>query len=185
MLSDRVAGVQLLSEVHSQPNVLGKYRSLARFFESALGLPFSQLGKKLAQFLKSGYLAYDRNEIEQWVALRHGAIHADQKVPEDLVFESDVWPYVGKMIDAAYDVLLNKQSWGSSSRSRRQAWKPRAYLRQDGGMVLTQGISLNQMSRLMDEFGVFPVNLTAVLSELPDGWWYRSANAEGSTKENS
>ncbi len=173
-LSDRMGGVQLLSEVHSQMNVLGKYRALVRFFEAAFACSLVELEKKLAQFLGAGHLGYGRDEVKRWVGYRHGAAHGDKKKTTALVFEPDVWPFVGKMVDAAYDTLLNKAEWGDRSRNRRDIWQPQAYLQEDGTLSITECMDVRILSRVLDEFGGFPLSGKQLL-KLPDGWWYRAA----------
>jgi len=173
-LGDRFDGVQLLSEVHSQVNVLGMYRGLVRFFEAAFGIPFVQAHGRMSKVLSAGHLGYGKAEIEKWTALRHGATHGDRLVTPDLVFEAEVWPYIGKMIDAAYDILMNKETWGDKSSGRRNIWRPLAYLQEDGSMSITEGQEFRNVMRVSDEFGVFPLIFDGL--SLPTGWWYRAAD---------
>jgi hypothetical protein len=175
-LGDRLDGVRLLAEAISQRSVSGQYRDLVRFFEAAFTLPFTQLAKKLSQFLSTGVLKYSRQEIEKWASLRHGITHGDRKVTVHLLFEEEVWPYIARMFDTAYDVLLNKSEWGNSSRSRRDCWKPRTYVEENGTVVFTQGDKVTLLQRMYDDYGVYPLAFKGL--QLPQGWWYRRSAAD-------
>jgi hypothetical protein len=81
------------------------------------------------------------------------------------------------MVDAAYDSLLNKVEWGTNSRTRRDIWRPKGFLREDGTLVAAPGSDVRILSRVLDEFGGFPMNWQRP-PVLPAGWWYRpSKNA--------
>ena len=50
-LQDRLDGVALLAEAYSHSQESGRYNEYVRFFEAAFALQFSQIQKKLMQFL--------------------------------------------------------------------------------------------------------------------------------------
>ena len=91
-LSDRMDGVAMLSEAFSGGGDSGMYREFVRFLELAFALSFhdKRLGKKLTQFLGQVGYGYDRNEIDEWVNLRHPATHADLKKTNLVALTSDV-----------------------------------------------------------------------------------------------
>lgn len=171
-LFDRPSGVALMSELMGQQTPLSQYRSAIRLFEAAFALPSRQLGKKLAQFLANGHLAYGRPTIESWLRPRDAATHGDLKVAEYHAFDSHVRPYVNMMRDGARDVLLNKAVWHNRSRIRRDIWKPTAWNTESGGFALTSHTEARAALQVPDEFGAFALALDGEIP-LPDSWWSR------------
>ena len=89
-----------------------------RLFESGFALEFSQMAKKLTQFLNPAF-GYTRSEIASWIEMRDPLTHADGKRSDLILLDSDVRKVTQRMEQAAYDVLFNKQMWRDRSRSRR------------------------------------------------------------------
>lgn len=172
-LKDRLDGVALLAEAYSHTKEAGRFHEFVRFFEAAFALPFSQLDKKLAQFLNSAY-GYTRSEINGWVRMRDPMTHADGKKADRIMVDADVRRVTHRMEQAALDVLFNKETWRDRSRSRRTLWRPiAATTSPEGGLILREGSTPSLTFQLFDEFGVFPLDLHAVLVKPPDSWWYR------------
>ncbi|MGR3319687.1 MAG: hypothetical protein ACUZ8O_14565 [Candidatus Anammoxibacter sp.] len=172
-LQDRLQAVALLAEAQSHSLAVGKFHEYVRLFESAFALQFSQLQKKLLQFLNPVY-GYTGGEIKAWTLIRDPLTHADGKKTNEIFLDSDARKYTQRMEQAAYDVLFNKKIWHDRSRERRQVWSPiAATTSATGGFVVKQGSEPTFTFQLFDEFGIFPMHLNAVINDPPQNWWYK------------
>ncbi len=129
-LQDRDEGAAMLAEAISNDHPTAKFREFMRLFERAFALPASQFEKKLSQFLQGSGLGYDRPEVKSWVEMRDPATHANDLSRNFLILNSHILPVMHRMEQAAYDVLLNKKSWATSSREKglleadcRRTWR--------------------------------------------------------------
>ena len=167
-LIDRYDGLALLAEAHAQRHALGRYRDIVRFLERAFALPPPRLALPVSEFLDVRF-GYTRSEIEQWLAVRDPASHAD--VRRTFALEPEARPFLGRMEQAARDVLFNKKSWRDSSIERRLAWTPTAWTSSEhgDGKVLV-GTAGKIQATILDEFGVYPTDLRNV-SSLPADFW--------------
>jgi hypothetical protein len=171
-LSDRLSGVALLAEALAHNNATGKYHEFVRLYELAFLLPMTQLDKKLSQFLLGANLGYTRDEINQWIQFRHPATHADLRITQELVFEADIVRFIPRMEQAAYDLLFNKNRWQTSDIDRRNTWKPDiATPSSKFDIQVTKGKKAEIRIQAFDEFNSYPLDLSAVLSSLPKGFW--------------
>ncbi len=172
-LTDRQRGIALFAEALNHDSASGAYRDLVRLFENAFGMPHSQLGKKLSQFLNPK-MAYSRDEIETWLAQRNGASHGEEGRTEEIIMNSDVYWFIPRMEQAALDVLFNKKNWGTNSRDRHEIWDPSSFLKEPGSheVTLTEGTRLT--IALTDAYGVFPVSIDMphmCRENFPQNWW--------------
>lgn len=174
-LSDRGDGVDLLSAALGHASASGQLRDFLLLFERAFGLRATQLHKKLAQFLRGSGQGYTHAEVMEWIAYRHPLSHADRGTP--LVREAGLRRYVGRMEEAAYDVLFNKTRWHDSSMERRDVWRPPARTRAPEGKSIEgyAGMDWDLRAELFDQFGAFRLDLDAGLISMPDDWWYKHA----------
>ncbi len=176
-LSDRMDGVAVLSEAFSVGGDSGMYREFVRFLELAFALSFydKRLGRKLSQFLGQVGYGYDRNEINEWVKLRHPATHADLEKTNWVALTSDVRHVVLRMQQACLDVLFNKERWRDRSSSRRRVWVPDAFTTsKSGDLVVKQGSKkVHSLFRSYDEFGVYPRILNISVDHSKDGLYSR------------
>lgn len=171
-LGDRIEGVGFYADALAQTDPLASYRELMRFFELAFALPASALMNKLYQFLSTGPGRYTRSEIDDWFNLRHAAIHGDGRKTQYLVVQADIRPILGRMLQAARDVVFNKKHWHTRSRERRSVWRPIALsIDRDGTVEIEQFSTPIMHFQLMDSFGAYPIDLSASLSPLPVTWW--------------
>jgi len=179
-LKDRAAGVYLLAEVHSSDSSLARYRELLRFFEHAFRLDSVSLQARLSIFLSGAGYGYTANEIADWMTLRGGVVHGDFKRAKRLVTESEVRLVLGRMEQAAYDVLFNKQLWHDNSSARRLMYKPDCALGEGGAtnLRLRAGAPAQFIITALDDWSVFPKNFQAVWTQLPDSWWVGPRAAE-------
>lgn len=168
-LRDRADGVTLLAEVFAHSHPVGQLHEVFRLFERAFRLPARWLTEQLVEFLHPRF-GYGSDEIDAWVALRDQATHAD--VRESFVLEADVRPFLGRMEQAATDVLLNKATWRRDDTIRRETWSPSAWTKsRDGHGVARLHARARTGAQLLDQFGAYPTDLAGALSHLPDGWW--------------
>ena len=172
-ISDRRDGVSLLAEALAQAHPSGRYRELVRFFELAFQLPFTQLRKRLTQFLQGANLGYTREEIQNWISKRHPATHADGRKTTEIILESDVRSLVPRMEQAAYDTLLNKRTWHDSSRERRVAWRPDAATTSPTGNSIqaVRGGRLVLSLTVFDFVGSYHYDPHVSINPLPDELW--------------
>lgn len=172
-LRDRLDGVALLAEALAHAHATGQFHEFGRLFERAFAVPMSKVAGPLTAFLRPKF-GYTDDEVKHWTeTLRDLATHAD--VRPSFVLESDIRPVIARLQQAAYDVLLNKQSWRSSDSARRELWSPPAGTTSaSGDMFIVQGSEgVAMQDQLTDPFGGYPLDLSAGLSSLPDGWWFK------------
>jgi hypothetical protein len=138
-----------------------------RLFEIAFGHAGVGLYKPLLRFLTSGQGDFSKDEVRAWFDhLRSRAIHSDKEEP---IFGFEIAKSIERMKLAAYDVLFNKVQWRSHDDGRRKGMVPIS-----GPGFLTRGKEAKMTFRLFDDFGVFPLNLSASLTSPPDQWWYKN-----------
>lgn len=177
-LSDRFHAVALVAEARSHSLSVGKFHEYVRVFESAFALPFSQLSKKLRQFLKPVY-GYTSEEIGSWASTRDPLTHADGKKSNQIYLDSDARKYTQRMEQAAYDVLFNKKLWHNRSSARREVWAPvAATTSPTGDILIKQGSEPTISFQVIDEFGVFPKDLNAIITDPPKDWWSKFAEQD-------
>ncbi len=172
-LSDRLDGVALLAEALGHDHPTGQFHEFLRLFERAFRHSSSALVEPLTEFLEgAARQGFHRGEVESWlVRLRHPATHAD--VRPEFVLEGDIRPVIHRVEQAAYDVLLNKAKWRSPSAARRNAWTPVAGTSSPTkDLFVLRGTTPPPLeSQMLDDFGSYPLDLSAGLSSLPEGWW--------------
>ena len=180
-LRDRLDGLALLAEAYSfsDDHPSGRFREYVRLFELAFAMPATQMGKKLTQFLQEGGYGYERREIEEWLVLRNPSSHADGRKTPHFALWADFLPVIDRMEQAAIDVLFNKTDWHNSSRTRRQLLHPKAATTSKGGNLgIMRGQTVDLRFRLMDTYGAFPHDSTAILEKPPENWWAKRAQPE-------
>jgi hypothetical protein len=121
-LTDRFDGVAILAETLSQEHASGRFREVLRVFERAFALGGRNLVNPAAEFLHGFGHGYTREEVDAWIDMRDGLTHADQR--NKINFEGDAAWVVQRVMQASYDVLLNKAEWRNPSVARRDCWRP-------------------------------------------------------------
>jgi hypothetical protein len=173
----RLDGVFLLAEALAHAHPTGRFHEFTRLFERAFARSGTRLTKPLSEFLKDTPHNFSRREVEQWtVHARHPLTHADER--DDLLLEADALRIVGRMEEAAYDVLFNKAEWRSADVARRHTLE---HLAGSSGpnfnIFLTQGLKDQVVeTQLFDVFGVYPSDFSAALTKLPERWWAKFSN---------
>jgi hypothetical protein len=171
--SDRSDGVALLAEALAHEHPTGRFHELMRLFERAFRLGPYNLVQPLAEFLAGAEeMNYTSSEVERWtVALRHPATHADRR--PDFVLESDVRPVIPRMIQAAYDVLFNKEVWRNPSTQRRDLWHPTSGTTgASTDIYIVRGSPVQMETQAFDEVGSYPFDFGVGLRmPLPPELW--------------
>lgn len=179
-LLDRPDGVALMAEANAQEHPAGIFHELIRVFERAFALTSTELVNPLSTFLENSGQGYSEDEIRNWlVEIRHPATHADRR--DFYVVERGLRPLVRRMTQAAYDVLLNKLDWRSTSTSRRDIWKPEGGTAAPGGstIFLTKRLTTFEAT-VMDAFNTYPVNLEiGIKNFIQNDWWIKLTNDPG------
>jgi hypothetical protein len=185
LLADRRDGIGLMAEALSHTHATGRFHDLMRVFERAFALGPSAVVEPLTRFLRGAHLGYSRREVAKWSELRGPATHADRRPV--VLTEPDLRLPVTRMKQAAYDVLLNKATWRDSSTRRRNRWRPTTgTMSANGYHVFIEQYSAHGESiqaKILDGFGVYPMNLEAGLNRLPDGVWWRGAADTGASRQ--
>ncbi len=172
LAQDRTDGVSLLTEALNAGSSLGQYGELMRLFERAFHCGPGTVEARLTAFLAGAtHHGFEENEIHEWVSARGPAIHADRR--EEFLLDSDVRPFLGRMFEAGYDVLLNKSHWRSSSTERRDSWKPASgSAGRHSCIFVTQGADATLTAQLLDPFAAYPLVLAGPFDAvLPRAAW--------------
>ena len=170
--SDRPDGVALLAEALAHEHPTGMFHELLRVFERAFHRSSSKLVEPLAEFLNGSNMDYSRDEVNRWLTeLRHPATHADKKA--EFVLESDIRPVIPRMVQAAYEVLFNKDSWRTPSPQRREVWRPPAGIcGEPSTLFKTPEAEVKIELEWFDEVGSYPRNLNCDIGRaLPPEMW--------------
>jgi hypothetical protein len=169
-LTDRPDGVTLLAEALSSDHETGQFRELCRVLERAFACGPHDLIDPVTSFLQHfTALDYQRDEVEHWLDdLRHVATHADRR--ERFAVAADVAPALGRLQQAAYDVLLNKANWRSHDSKRRDVWMPVNGVLRDNGAVQLDTHTGYVAAEVLDAFGVYPSGRDYRVT-VPDDWY--------------
>lgn len=152
-MTDRWDGVSLLAEAKATEPGTGRLIDCIRLFERAFRTPVGQLTQPLTAFLDRRF-RYDEDEIDHWTKkLRAEAAHADQR--NTFVMDADVRPYLHRVEQAAWDVLMNKQEWRSVSTARRDLWNPTGATTAPDELTAVVKSTLPLLGQLLDRWGEF------------------------------
>lgn len=171
---DRLQGAALLSEALSYTHPTGQLHEYVRVFELAFRTASTPLVVPLACFLSGNSQGYTEDEVKHWITtVRPQATHADLQQQSKFVLAAEVRPIISRVRQAAFDVLFNKAEWHNPTTTRRDLWKPMAFVGTPDKKtwVITQGSTPIQESQLIDGFGSYPIDLSAGISPIPDDWW--------------
>lgn len=175
-IGDRLDGVSLLASAISQGSALGEFRDFIRLFERAFKKPSGMLGQILVDTLHPRF-GYKLNEVEEWLDLRDKAIHADVKAANKLAYDKDVAKHTGRMKQAAYDLLMNKENWQQSDTVRLERWVPIAGTTSNrGDLFITKGEAASIPIIIFDGFGSYPIsgkNLIPIIAQLNEEYFIK------------
>jgi hypothetical protein len=172
LVADRLDGVFLLAEALAHEHATGRFHDLNRFFERAFARSGTHLVRGLFKFLRDANQGFTKVEVKEWVFdIRHPATHADRE--GHFLLESDVRPVVGRMEQAAYDVLFNKEVWRDSSANRREGIRLTSGTTsaRSADMFVVRGTEMTMRVQLLDPFGRYPMDLEGFLEKPPADWW--------------
>ena len=169
-LTDRPDGVTLLAEAVSSDHETGQFRELCRVLERAFACgPFSLVDPVTSFLQHFTELDYQRGEVDHWLTdLRHLATHAYRR--ERFATAADVVPALGRLQQAAHDVLLNKANWRSRDTERRAVWTPVNGVLRDNGAIQLNTHTGYVFSEILDAFGVYPYGRDFHLA-VPEDWY--------------
>jgi hypothetical protein len=175
-------GIALLAEGLDHGNALGRYKEFIRLLEQAFA---SKAGPGLTQFLVPFLTdsecphGFAKREIHTWVDARPKAAHADHR--PTFLLEGDVRPWINRMEEAAYDVLLNKAEWRAPSSDRRDVWRPvTGSMDGSSGIFVSLGAAASLSMQVLDGFRSYPLLLAGPLeSALRAGVWVYGSDTGG------
>lgn len=169
-LADRADGLSLLVEASGISHASGRFHEYIRVFERGFGKASKLLAAPMAEFLDPRF-GFTVSELEVWFKeLRDPLTHADQR--PTFLLERDINPVIDRVEQAATDVVFNKVNWREADCERRALWTPQSgFVGPSGKVFLTKGTKPPMQGRLLDEYGSLPMNLKAVISPIPMGWW--------------
>jgi hypothetical protein len=174
MFTDRMEGLAMLADSLSEDTALGRVRELLRLFERAFRRGpadcIDPLTTLLSQAPRHDATQYSKEEVKAWfLVLRPRVVHGDR--PANTARSPDVAQYLARVEYAAYDVLLNKATWGHPSATRRNAIALRSAPTADrsGVTVLEPGADI--AVNWLDPYGVFPTDWLCRLSPPADAVW--------------
>ncbi|MCA1606582.1 MAG: hypothetical protein LC775_14190 [Acidobacteria bacterium] len=182
---DRPEGVALLAEALNTSSPLGRYSQLVRLFESAFHLGPKNLTEPFVNFLSSSEHWFKPEEVRQWMKARGPAIHADRR--DTIYLDSDVRPFERRMLEAGYDLLLNKAKWRNMSSDRRNIWMAPSGTRgaNDERMFMQlQQRSVTARVDFFDGFMAYPMVDAKVpfARALPRAAWLTGGSGDGKLK---
>lgn len=172
-LRNRLDGLALLANSLSEGTTVGRSRELFRLFERAFRVGPSETTKPLYTFLsthpRATELAYTLDEVRHWLEnLRASAMHADRR--ESYARSSHIEPYLGRMEQAAYDALFNKEHWRHKSSLRRQQLDFASGIPSSGPTLsFVNGSSI--LFQWVDLFSVYPLEPSANVTLTPEWIW--------------
>jgi hypothetical protein len=174
-LSDRWDGVALLSEATTATRATGRFIDFMRLFERAFRTPAPRLEEPLVAFLDRRF-RYSTDEVHHWTTtMRGSAAHADQRAK--FLIEPDVRPYLARVEQAAWDVLMNKLTWRDPATSRRSVWSPHGgSISPSGDLTIAVHSTPTLVAQLTDRWEEFPLDLGTRV-RAPSTWWPQPLDA--------
>lgn len=86
---------------------------------------------------------------------------------------------IRRIEQAAYDVLFNKAKWRYPSAERRNVWSPPAGTALNShDFFVVEGSEASLQFQMLDDFGSYPLDLSAGIEMLPEGWWSKRFNRQ-------
>jgi hypothetical protein len=175
-LTDRGDGVMLIAEALSCSHATGAFHEYMRLFERAFKKANRDLIDPLQEFLNKSKYNVKPKEAKNWISdFRHPSIHADER--DYFHIESDIRPIIGRVKQAAFDVLLNKENWRSDDTERRSFWDPEGFINDSEGESLTVEYEGNSTMSVnfewpitFDLFEAYPLHEKGKIMTPPEEW---------------
>ncbi len=170
VIGDRIDGLPLIAAISCHSTSIGKLHDIMRLFERAFGVSDKRLINPLFKFLLSGFGQYSHKEVHRWITeVRHPATHADKR--QDFLLERDVYSFIPRMHQAAFDVYFNKENWRSPDDNRVLRWKPSVFITTEQSEInAVKGRDWKVTMSFLDQFGSYPRNLNAIFNPPPNNW---------------
>lgn len=156
LFRDRLDGLSLMAEALSSSHTTGRFHEFIRLFERAFKSSSGGLTAPLFSFLKVSKYNFSYSEVNQWIDLRDSATHADRRNKFSTAVE--ITPIIGRMEQAAYEVLCNKVNWRSDDSARRNLFVPTSGIEpssSSSAFFLQKGMSTTLRFQPIDCFGAF------------------------------
>jgi hypothetical protein len=168
-LTDRWDGVALLSEAFTATRATGRFIDFMRLFERAFRTAAPKLAAPLVAFLDTRF-GYRTDEVRHWTTTMRGATaHADRRA--EFLIDPDVRPYIARVEQAAWDVLMNKERWRDPAPARRSVWSPEGgSISPSGDLKIAVGSTPTFVAQVTDRWEEFPLDLGPRV-RAPDTWW--------------
>lgn len=169
-ISDRHDGIALMAEAMNHEHLGGKLHEYFRLFERAFRLGADRIAKPMADYFANLRYGYSVGEIESWMKVRHSIAHG--KANRINVTESHVAKIFGRVEQAAFDILMNKELWFNPNSSRKKVWHPDTGT--DGvGMFVTRNSETRTVLSVLDEFEVFVINFECTSIPEKQNMWHK------------
>jgi len=183
-LLDRLDGAALLAEALNNESPLGRYMQLMRLFERAFATGPHEMTVPLATLLADCGQGFTLDEVEDWTNARGLSIHADRRA--EFFLDADVRLFMPRMLQAGFDVLLNKAEWRKKSSTRRQVWRLKSGSQdRSGGIFLTKGEEMSIAFQALDAFAAYPLVIAGPIEQaLPLGLWLQGGADGGVLRPN-
>lgn len=153
---DRLDGLSLIAEALSSSHTTGRFHEFIRLFERAFKSSGGRLTAPLFSFLEVSGYNFSHDEVNQWIDLRDSATHADRR--NTFSTAAEITPIIGRMEQAAYDVLCNKANWRSDDSARRNLFVPTSGIEpstSSSAVFVQSGTSATLHFQPIDCFGAF------------------------------
>ncbi|MGK7754387.1 hypothetical protein [Roseovarius sp. C03] len=151
-LRARPLAARLLAEAQASSNAASELVGYVRVFESAFAMKHNALKNRLHRFLKAGPLEIPKRLSDNWIQSRHKVAHA--RDADATKFSADVLASMPHCREAAFDVTVNKKSWGSESIER-------------DANALSSYVNPKRIVMTSDHFCSLNVGLQDILNTLP------------------
>lgn len=115
-LRDREEAIAMIGDAMNCQSYSARMVMHCRLFEAAFEKRFAGLARPLFRFLDSGTLEVSRDDIDEWLDLRHSGAHGRRAFTK--YSPTNAFPHLDLVHLAACDVLLNKKNWGSADLAR-------------------------------------------------------------------
>ena len=177
LFADRADGLALLSDAIASTTPNGRYVDLLRLFERAFGLPPARLAVPVHTCVDKIF-CFATEEVDLWFSRRGRFVHADRV---DLLQRSiDAEQFLGRMYQAAFDILVNKARWHSNDSARRTGFPlPSGTTSATKPDLFASGShDLRRQVAVYDEYGSFSLHIDGGLMSVPRSDWWPTDDAE-------
>ena len=173
---DRVEGVALFNDAIANPHPMGTFRDLILVFEQLFDEVAQNVPVMARLVLESvdTRFGYTDAEVRAWFKLRNRCFHAPHEKKsrrKPLVKPREVQPLIGRMRQAAYDLLLHKRDWNSRTTHRRNLSPLRAFTTGPTSATVSGNVEISLSVPMRDPYGRFEMTGNVKFQNVPQMWW--------------